>query len=50
MLAGDNAVDRYWGSAGDTALFSHEIVPAGVPLRLHLSGQVGSMPFIVVVH
>ena len=38
-----NAVDRYWGSAGDTALFSHEIVPAGVPLRLHLSGQVGSV-------
>ena len=37
------AVDRYWGSAGDTALFSHEIVPAGVPLRLHLSGQVGSV-------
>ena len=37
------AVDRYWGSAGDTALFVHEIVPAGQRLTLHLSGQVGSI-------
>ena len=37
------AVDRYWGSAGDTALFSHEIVPAETPLALRLTGQVGSV-------
>ncbi|RRD26205.1 RAMP superfamily CRISPR-associated protein [Actinomyces bowdenii] len=37
------AVDRYWGSAGDTALFVHEIVPEGQELTLHLSGQVGSI-------
>lgn len=37
------AVDRYWGGAGDTALFVHEIVPEGQELTLHLSGQVGSI-------
>ena len=26
------AIDRYWGAAGDTALFEHEYVPAGRPL------------------
>lgn len=37
------AVDRYWGSAGDTALFEHDILPAGETLNLRLSGQVGSV-------
>ncbi|CAM2962399.1 RAMP superfamily CRISPR-associated protein [Actinomyces slackii] len=37
------AVDRYWGSAGDTALFEHEIIPAGVTLNLRLTAQVGSI-------
>lgn len=37
------AVDRYWGTAGDTALFEHEIIPSGEDLHLRLTGQVGSI-------
>ena len=37
------AVDRYWGTAGDTALFEHEIIPSGEDLHLRLTGQVGSV-------
>ena len=39
-----NAVDRYWGSAGDTALFEHEYIPAGRPLTLRITAQAGVMP------
>ena len=35
------AVDRYWGMAGDGALFVHEILPPGARLSLRLSGRVG---------
>ena len=38
------AIDRYWGAAGDTALFEHEYVPAGRPLTLTITAQTGSMP------
>ncbi|MFC2359683.1 MAG: RAMP superfamily CRISPR-associated protein [Actinomyces dentalis] len=38
------AIDRYWGAAGDTALFEHEYVPAGRPLTLTITAQAGSMP------
>ena len=38
------AIDRYWGTAGDTALFEHEYVPAGRPLTLTITAQAGSMP------
>ena len=38
------AVDRYWGSAGDTALFAHEYVPAGTRLPLTITAQAGRMP------
>lgn len=31
------AVDRYWGSAGDSALFQHEYVPTGTTLELRIS-------------
>lgn len=34
------AVDRYWGTAGDGALFQHEVVPAGVPLLVEISAHV----------
>ncbi len=37
------AVDRYWGMAGDGALFVHEILPPGARLSLRLSGRVGSL-------
>ena len=37
------AIDRYWGAAGDTALFEHEYVPAGRPLTLTITAQAGSM-------
>lgn len=33
------AVDRYWGTAADTALFSHEVLPAGTPLTLRITGE-----------
>lgn len=33
------AIDRYWGAAGDTALFEHEYVPAGRPLGRPRSAQ-----------
>lgn len=35
------AVDRRWGSVGDGALFTREVVPAGTPLTLQLSARVG---------
>ena len=38
------AIDRYWGAAGDTALFEHEYVPAGRPLTLTITAQAGSIP------
>ncbi len=38
------AIDRYWGAAGDTALFEHEYVPAGRPLTLTITAQARSMP------
>ena len=38
------AIDRYWGTAGDTALFEHEYVPAGRPLTLMITAQAGAMP------
>ena len=38
------AIDRYWGAAGDTALFEHEYVPAGRLLTLTITAQAGSMP------
>jgi len=37
------AVDRYWGTAGDTALFQHEYVPAGKSLELTICAQVGTL-------
>lgn len=33
------AVDRYWGAAGDTALFAHEYVPTGKSLSLTITAQ-----------
>lgn len=33
------AVDRYWGTAGDTALFAHEYVPTGRSLELTITAQ-----------
>ncbi len=33
------AVDRYWGTAADTALFAHEILPSGNPLTLRITGE-----------
>ncbi|WP_127842662.1 RAMP superfamily CRISPR-associated protein [Actinomyces wuliandei] len=38
------AVDRYWGTAGSTALFQHEYVPAGRLLELRITAQAGEMP------
>ncbi|WP_316669595.1 RAMP superfamily CRISPR-associated protein [uncultured Propionibacterium sp.] len=35
------AVDRYWGTAADTALFAHEYLPAGVGLELTVTAQAG---------
>ncbi|WP_159813039.1 RAMP superfamily CRISPR-associated protein [Actinomyces sp. zg328] len=35
------AVNRYWGAAGDTALFEHEYIPAGCPLTLTITAQAG---------
>ncbi|WP_103064256.1 RAMP superfamily CRISPR-associated protein [Actinomyces qiguomingii] len=37
------AVDRYWGTAGDTALFQHEYVPARKSLELTICAQVGTL-------
>ncbi|QPL05120.1 MULTISPECIES: RAMP superfamily CRISPR-associated protein [Actinomyces] len=37
------AVNRYWGAAGDTALFEHEYVPAERPLTLTITAQTGRM-------
>lgn len=36
-----NAIDRYWGSAGDTALFEHEYLPRGKELALTISAEAG---------
>lgn len=33
------AVDRYWGTAADTALFAHEILPSGTSLTLRITGE-----------
>lgn len=38
------AVDRFWGTAGNTALFEHEYVPDGRPLILTITAQAGMMP------
>ena len=34
-----NAIDRYWGSAGDTALFEHEYLPRGKELALTVTAE-----------
>ena len=36
-----NAIDRYWGSAGDTALFEHEYLPRGKELALTVTAEAG---------
>ena len=36
-----NAIDRYWGSAGDTALFEHEYLPRGKELALTITAEAG---------
>ena len=36
-----NAIDRYWGSAGDTALFEHEYLPRGKKLALTITAEAG---------
>ena len=36
-----NAIDRYWGSAGDTALFEHEYLPCGKELALTITAEAG---------
>lgn len=36
-----NAIDRYWGSAGDTALFKHEYLPRGKELALTITAEAG---------
>ena len=36
-----NAIDRYWGSAGDTALFEHEYLPRGKELALPITAEAG---------
>ena len=36
-----NAIDRYWGSAGDTALFEHEYLPRGKELTLTITAEAG---------
>ena len=36
-----NAIDRYWGSAADGALFEHEYLPAGRPLEIVITAQAG---------
>lgn len=38
------AIDRYWGAAGDTALFEHEYVPTDTSLTLTVTAQAGPMP------
>ncbi|SDN85802.1 RAMP superfamily protein [Actinomyces ruminicola] len=37
------AVDRYWGTAADTALFAHEIVPRDQELTLCITARAGSV-------
>ena len=36
-----NAIDRCWGSAGDTALFEHEYLPRGKELALTITAEAG---------
>lgn len=36
-----NAIDRYWGSAGDTALFEYEYLPRGKELALTITAEAG---------
>ncbi|OLO93391.1 CRISPR-associated protein [Actinomyces naeslundii] len=36
-----NAIDRYWGSVGDTALFEHEYLPRGKELALTITAEAG---------
>ena len=36
-----NAIDRYWGSVADGALFEHEYLPAGRPLEIVITAQAG---------
>lgn len=36
-----NAIDRYWGSTGDTALFEHEYLPRGKELALTITAEAG---------
>ena len=36
-----NAIDRYWGSAADGALFEHEYLPEGRTLEIVITAQAG---------
>ena len=36
-----NAIDRYWGSVADGALFEHEYLPEGRPLKIVITAQAG---------
>ena len=36
-----NAIDRYWGSVADGALFEHEYLSAGRPLEIVITAQAG---------
>lgn len=39
------AIDRYWGSAGDGALFFHEVAPEGQKLHLGITAEVDPRRF-----
>ncbi len=39
------AIDRYWGSAGDGALFFHEVAPEGQKLHLGITAEVDPYRF-----
>lgn len=39
------AIDRYWGSAGDGALFFHEVAPEGQKLHLGITAEVDPCRF-----
>lgn len=39
------AIDRYWGSAGDGALFFHEVAPKGQKLHLGITAEVDPCRF-----
>ena len=39
------AIDRYWGSVGDGALFFHEVAPEGQKLHLRITAEVDPCRF-----